>query len=187
MHFVKWLFASRIELFQGFLQSLSKTKVGLYLWIYSFHILLPSAICPPLTPSQIPHWPSLFCLIFFLLSKHVIFAWVKGAFNLNTESVPSCHIQLKMFLSILRHLSMLLERAHKLFFFTGKAHSTGIQHCRYWCGQSPSRVQLFVTPWTAARRVPLFMGFSSHQYWNGLPFPSPGHLPDPGIEPGSPV
>ena len=141
---------------------------------------------PSLTPSQIPHWPSLFCLIFFLLSKHVIFAWVKGAFNLNTGSVPSCHIQLKMFLSILRHLSMLLERAHKLFFFTGKAHSTGIQHCQYWCGQSPSRVQLFVTPWTAARRVPLFMGFSSHQYWNGLPFPSPGH-PDPGIEPGSPV
>ena len=33
----------------------------------------------------------------------------------------------------------------------------------------------------------MFMGFSRHEYWSGLPFPSPGHLPDPGIEPGSPA
>ena len=45
----------------------------------------------------------------------------------------------------------------------------------------------FVTPWTAARQAPLSMGFSRQEYWSGLPFPSPGDLPDPGIEPGSPV
>ena len=36
-----------------------------------------------------------------------------------------------------------------------------------------------MTPWTTARQVPLPMGFSRQEYWSGLPFPSPGHLPDP--------
>ena len=41
--------------------------------------------------------------------------------------------------------------------------------------------------WTAACQVPLSMGFSRKEYWNGLPFLSPGDLPDPGIEPRSPA
>ena len=45
-----------------------------------------------------------------------------------------------------------------------------------------SRVQLFVTLWTVAYQAPLSMGFSRQEYWSGLPFPSPGDLPDPGIE-----
>ena len=53
--------------------------------------------------------------------------------------------------------------------------------------KSLSRVRLFVTPWTVAYQAPLSMGFSRQEYWSGLPFPSPGDLPDPGIEPGSPV
>ena len=43
------------------------------------------------------------------------------------------------------------------------------------------------TPWTIARQAPLSMGFSRQEYWSGLPFPSPGDLPDPGIEPGFPA
>ena len=50
-----------------------------------------------------------------------------------------------------------------------------------------SHVQLFATPWTVAQQVPLSMGFSRPEYWSGLPFPSPGELPNPGIEPRSPV
>ena len=50
-----------------------------------------------------------------------------------------------------------------------------------------SYVWLLVTPWTAAHRAPLSMGFSRQEYWLGLPFPSPGDLPDPGIEPTSPT
>ena len=46
---------------------------------------------------------------------------------------------------------------------------------------------LFVTPWTVAHQAPLSMGFSRQEYWSGLPFPSPGDLPDPGIEPRSPT
>ena len=45
----------------------------------------------------------------------------------------------------------------------------------------------FVIPWTVARQASLSMGFPRQEYWSGLPFPSPGDLPDPGIEPGSPA
>ena len=48
-----------------------------------------------------------------------------------------------------------------------------------------SGVQLFVTSWTVAHQVPLSMKFPRQEYWSGLPFPPPGNLPDPGIEPGS--
>ena len=44
-----------------------------------------------------------------------------------------------------------------------------------------------MTPWTIACQTPLSMGFSRQEYWNGLPFPSPGDLPDPGIKPRSPA
>ena len=50
-----------------------------------------------------------------------------------------------------------------------------------------SRVQIFATPWTVAYQAPPSMGFSRQEYWSGLPFPSPGDLPDLGIEPGSPA
>ena len=53
--------------------------------------------------------------------------------------------------------------------------------------KSLSRVRLFATPWTVAHRAPLSMGFSRQEYWSGLPFPSPGDLPEPGIEPRSPA
>ena len=45
----------------------------------------------------------------------------------------------------------------------------------------------FVTPWTVAHQAPLSMGFPRQEYWSELPFPSPGDLPDPGIEPASPA
>ena len=48
-----------------------------------------------------------------------------------------------------------------------------------------SYVQLFATLWTVARQASLSMGFSRQKYWSGLPFPSPGDLPNPGIEPES--
>ena len=50
---------------------------------------------------------------------------------------------------------------------------------------SLSCIQLFVTPWTVAHQAPLTGGFSRQKSWSGLPCPSPGALPDPGIEPVS--
>ena len=48
-------------------------------------------------------------------------------------------------------------------------------------------VQLFVTSWTVARHALLCMRFPRQEYWSGLPFPSPGDLPDPGVKPGAPT
>ena len=56
-----------------------------------------------------------------------------------------------------------------------------------WKVNSLSHVRLFPTPWTIAYQAPPSMGFSRQEYWTGLPFPSPGNLPNPGIEPGSPL
>ena len=44
-----------------------------------------------------------------------------------------------------------------------------------------------MTPWSEARQGPLFMGFPRQEYWSGLPFPFPGDLPGPGMEPASPA
>ena len=52
--------------------------------------------------------------------------------------------------------------------------------------KSLSCVRLFATLWTVAYQAPPSMGFSRQEYWSGLPFPSPGDPPNPGIEPRSP-
>ena len=50
-----------------------------------------------------------------------------------------------------------------------------------------SNVRLFMTPWTVAHHASLSMGFSRQKYWSGSPFASPGDLPNPGMEPVSPM
>ena len=59
-----------------------------------------------------------------------------------------------------------------------------VVHCEV---KSLSHIWLFATPWAVAHHASLSMGFSRQEYWSGLPFPSPGDLPNPGIEPRSPV
>ena len=54
-----------------------------------------------------------------------------------------------------------------------------------WCVCMLSGIWLFATPWTVAFQVPLFTEFSRQEYWNGLPFPTRGDLPDLGTEPAS--
>ena len=74
--------------------------------------------------------------------------------------------------------------------------TTSVQICRTFCKITGlkwsevkllSHIRLFATPWTVAYHAPPSMGFSRQEYWNGLPFPSPEDLPNPGIEPGSPA
>ena len=60
-----------------------------------------------------------------------------------------------------------------------------VKHYVWTC--SVAHLQLSATPWTVARQAPLSMGLPRQGYWGGLPFPSLGDLPDPGIEPGSPA
>ena len=64
----------------------------------------------------------------------------------------------------------------------------GSRLCAHVCVLSHfSCVQLFAILWAVAHQAPLSMGFSRQEYWSGLPFPSPGDLPDPEIEPRSPT
>ena len=58
---------------------------------------------------------------------------------------------------------------------------------RTFCMCMVSCVCFFLTSWTIALQVPLFMGFSRHEYWSGLPFPPAGDFPHPGIKLVSPV
>ena len=67
-----------------------------------------------------------------------------------------------------------------------KMNIIGIHRKHTKC-KSLSRVQLFVNQWTVARQAPLSMRFSRQDYWSGLPFPSPGDLPEPDSEPVSPA
>ena len=60
--------------------------------------------------------------------------------------------------------------------------SVTITFCMFECC-----VLLLTSPWTVAHQVPLSVGFSRQEYWNGLPFPSPGDFPNPGIEPAFPT
>ena len=84
-------------------------------------------------------------------------------------------------------------------FLLGKAHrersrpwghrdtTEQLNTTRQFCARSLGRVWLLVTAWTAARQAPLSMGLSWQEHWSGSPFPSPGDLPNPGIEPRSPA
>ena len=68
-------------------------------------------------------------------------------------------------------------------------HKKGSDPNIFWGTEAPnlSCVQLFVTPWTLTCQAPLSMEFSRSEYYSGQPFPSPGHLPNPGIKPRSPA
>ena len=64
------------------------------------------------------------------------------------------------------------------------------QHNKSYIWQSESESEVVsdsATPWTVAHQAPPSMGFSRQEYWSGVPFPSPGDLPDPGIKPRSPA
>ena len=83
--------------------------------------------------------------------------------------------------SILQHSAFFIVQLSHPYMTTGKTmkESTKVKLL--------SRVQLFATPWTVAHQAPLSVGFSRQEYWSRLPCPSPGDLPNPGIEPRSPT
>ena len=73
---------------------------------------------------------------------------------------------------------MVVKRAHDWYSdFSFSRHMHAMLSCF-------SHVQLFLTLWTVAHQAPLSMEFSKQEYWNGLSFPSPGDLPDQGLNPG---
>ena len=75
-----------------------------------------------------------------------------------------------------------IEKINETKFFQKKKHNERKERKKML-----SRVRLFVAPWTVAHQTPPSMGFSRQQYWSGLPFPSPGYLPDLVIGPRTPT
>ena len=62
-----------------------------------------------------------------------------------------------------------------------------VTHLSHLCCACAKSLHSYLTPWTVTRQIPLSMGFSRQEYWSVLPCPSPGDLPDPGIQPMSPA
>ena len=87
---------------------------------------------------------------------------------------------------------MLKQSTHIFSFRKTAPHKVGVM-CLHFvkegvedsCAQAqlPSQVKLLAIPWTAAHQAPLSKGFPRQEHWSGLPFPSPGNLPETGIEP----
>ena len=98
-------------------------------------------------------------------------AWIWACYS-NSKARCLSHVKWKnsIYLFGLSGLEKIYIKAQLLFFV-----------------QSPSHVNSLVTPWTTACQTLLSMGFPRQEYWNGLPFPSPWDLPNPGIEPTSPT
>ena len=77
--------------------------------------------------------------------------------------------------------------------FKGMQHETwyvqgsSARSLRCLCASVTQSCPTLCDPWTVAHQAPLSMGFSRQEYWSGLPLPTPGDLPDPGIEPRSPA
>ena len=82
------------------------------------------------------------------------------------------------------HLSFLAVVIESLFIGVKQEHFQTM-HEKYGGASVAQSCPAVVTPWTAARRALLSLGFSRQEHWSGLPFPSPGDLPNPGIKPGS--
>ena len=96
-----------------------------------------------------------------------------------SQFILSCFYQIQTSRELYSGLSLhILTQTHTPYLCTGYPKRKV---------KSLSRVRLFATPWTVAYQTPPPMGFSRQECWSGLPFPSPGDLPDPGIKPRSPA
>ena len=107
----------------------------------------------------------------------------------STIYIPTIHYcwKLKSFYFVMSpHLSLCVKMVHKP---PGVSASLELwlRFCDKWKCWSLSHVWLFATPRNIAHQAPLSMEFSRQEFWSGLPFPSPGDLPNPRIEPRSPA
>ena len=90
-----------------------------------------------------------------------------------------------IYISLKARFSIQFISKHGPHSLLGLHHFSALASCV--CAQLFSHVWLFATPWTVACQALLSMGFPRQEYQNGLPFPSPGDLPNPGIEPALPA
>ena len=121
-------------------------------------------VCTSLMTSDVKHcFILLFCHIYVFLC-----------------SVCSSHLPVLFFNSWV--VCFLISEFSEFFMYSGNR-----SFIKYVGGLVTKLYLTFATLWTVAHQIPLSMGFPRQEYWNVLPFPSPGDLPDPGIELGSPA
>ena len=119
--------------------------------------------------------------------------WCQNLFSWGSKSLQMVTAAMKLKDLLLRRKAMTnLDSLLKRKDFANKGPSSqsygfSRSHVWIWKWKSLSCVPLFVTRWTVAHQAPPSMGFFRQEYWSGLPFPSPGDLSDPGIEPRSPA
>ena len=112
-----------------------------------------------------------------------------GYFLILLEPAKKCQYLFITFPSVLMERSIIsgpVPLEYRFVFIGGVGSGCCVCVCTCTLSQL-SCIQLFATPWPVAHQAPLSMEFSRQEYWSGLPFSSPGDLPDPGIEPASPV
>ena len=131
----------------------------------------------------------------FFIYKNVIFPEVLENPNLEKKEIgprqgqgilhSGGHPILLVFFSVNSFSSHL--RAHKRELYSFRPHFCISPEVLGDGGLVAESCPTLVTPWTVAHPAPLSMGFSRQEYWSGFTFPSPGDLPNPGIEPGPPT
>ena len=152
----------------------------------TFTTLSRSLILLPTIPPSPLHLPLLLLSINDLFHFRKKQEWDQNYHNFllsNQQSTLVTSISTHSFLPItMKEMSLLLLKTY-LAFCALYSNPPALWGCAVL--SRFSHVQLFVTPWTAAHQAPLSMRFSRQEYWNGLPCPPPGDLPDPGMEPTS--
>ena len=122
---------------------------------YAFGTIIPILV-ETSNPKLLHHHMNLMGLTITICSSNIPCTWSHLHFHRHSLSSGLCHLLCQQSQSLSSHAYMLSCFSH---------------------------VWLFATPWTVAHQAPLSMGFSRQEYWSGLPFPPPGDLPKPGIEP----
>ena len=120
-----------------------------------------------------------FTLILFLMSIYCVLCCYVGVLHVSPVLTPACHSSNQSFLLKPRFPDQ-----------ENEAQRGPVTCLKVWLLLLFSCWVLsnsFVTPWIVAHQSPLPMEFLKQEYWRGLPFPSPGDFPDPGIEPVSPA
>ena len=84
---------------------------------------------------------------------------------------------------VYNHFNLNCNMQHDINIFRNKANNSMFGMAKLVVKVSVTQSCLFVTPWTVAYQAPLSMEFARQEYWNGLPFPSAGNLPEPGPNP----
>ena len=129
----------------------------------------------------INHWMNISCPIAFVLRSFHLVKISKTIISSNATLYRALAIRHYAYESFKGIISFIPVNKFRRSAFDNKETETQKDKSRYVC-YSLSCVQLSATPWTVACQAPLSMKFSRQEYWNGLPFPSLGNLPDPRIK-----